>query len=605
MMIRNLTAYYVVGRVTGDIAGLDVALRQMQQEFRGALQAIQSVLPSTLAERSSSALLRGQADSWNSQASGFHEHDEKDGAESPATERAQTPTQGSALNSARAGSPQNTGRPSSPPTFGLPYEDSEVSGESSVVSRPAPMLKQDGTAAPADEKAFRELPDIAQGNYSVQRVQLLKDMVSDRLGVDALAASTQKRLKEEHHVYLSAETGRLLTSREIENLLNPKPQRSKTTKGGKRGTSAASRRGDDSTEASKIAQQNSAVADSRVGSRGDQLSTRSDDLHMGDLDTPKRGGTAASGANTTGLGATTAGGRVTSELPPITYNASKLAAGTLQAELYPLTQTFGRDQATLWIEWAISKAGALSFGFLGQSCLDPMPDTGFSLSRANTTEDGSMAEEFLQQVRARLLDLESALSSPGEHSKLSNVKGIRIEARVVNFVLLFKVTVQLGLKKEAGQCLMQLEDACATLRKQQCDSLDSIVYHALAMRFRLDYEEWTISHLVSDAWMLSHLVNRMLPLCRQYRNLCALTGDVVLQRDAIKRQINLYSQIGAIPVSDESDVIQLSSGRVTALTSVELEAHEQNVEWLQKHGAIRAGLLFEEMVKLAESALAH
>jgi hypothetical protein len=492
---------------------------------------------------------------------------------------------------------------------GLPYEDSEFSGESTSTGFGKATLSADASA-PTDLAAYQELPDIAQGNYALQRFQILKDIVSCKIGTEELASAAQRRLREEHQVYLSSETGRMLTPKEIDALLHPKPVRGgKGGRGSKRGggppsptTGRLSSTGtnftedtehDSGSEAAQIAAQNSTLdANSRTGSRGDAMSYRSDhsDLHLGDLDAPaSRVGTAE--------------GRRANELPQITYNAKKLAAGTLQAELYPLLQTFGKDQATLWIEWAISKAGAASFGFLGQSCMDPLPEVGFDLMRSRSHSSGELSEEYLTQIRSRLLELEAALSNPGENSKLTSQRGVRVEARVVNFFLLCKVTVQLGLKKEAGQCIMQLDDACQALRRLQCDSLDSAVYHALALRYRLDFEEWNMSAMVSDAWLLSHLVNKVLPLCKQYRTACNLTGDVTLQRDALKRQINLYSQVGAVPCADESDVGALTMARVAALTPIEIDAYEQNVEWIQKNGVHRALVLFDEMTQLAEAAL--
>jgi hypothetical protein len=586
----------VTGHVGGDVAGLEVMLRQMQQELRGALVAVQSALPSTLVEKSStSQLQRYQQHSWNS-ADSFPEEAEEELAR----------RDGSATPSAQ-NSPQATSRSTGFPV-GLPYEDSEVSGDSQSVGFGKTALSVEASA-PTDLVAYQELPDIAQGNYTLQRFQILKDIVSSKIGSEELASAAQRRLREEHQVYLSAETGRMLTPKEVDALLHPKVSRGKGAKSSRRGggppspsTGRLSSTGsnfaedhdhDSASEAAQIAAQNSQLdANSRTGSRGDALSHRSDhsDLHMGDLDAPaSRVGTAE--------------GRRPNELPQITYNAKKLAAGTLQAELYPLMQTFGRDQATLWIEWAISKAGAASFGFLGQSCLDPLPDVGFDLMHSRGHSSGELSEEYLMQIRARLLELEAALSNPGENAKLTSQRGVRLEARVVNFFLLCKVTVQLGLKKEAGQCIMQLDDACQALRRMQCDSLDSSVYHALALRYRLDYEEWNMSAMVSDAWLLSHLVNKVLPLCKQYRTACNLTGDVTLQRDAIKRQINLYSQVGGIPSSDESDVGAQSMERVAALTPAEIDAYEQNVEWIQKNGVHRALVLFDEMTQLAETAL--
>ena len=423
-------------------------------------------------------------------------------------------------------------------------------------------------------KEYEEIPDIQQGKYAVQEFQILTDLVNKQLGANELANSALTRLREEHHVFVHPESGKLFTGREIEAILHPKPAIRTHQKGNKKAGNA-------DTPTSTTA---SAAGESLKGD---------DEGQENELDEEALKSNAEAAAV-----------EALAALATVKYPASKLHGGTLQSDILPLAQPFGKDQATLWIEWALSKSGALSFGFLGQSCMDPLPDVGFDLVKHRSAPptpavDATRGQnDLLVQVRSRLMDLETVLSTPNENSKLT-ARGVRLEARVIVFILLCKITVQLDLKKEAGQCVLQLEDVCASLRKQQCDSLDSLVYHTFAMRFRMDYEEWCVSPTASDAWVVSHLVHKVLPATKQYVALCKLTGDIFLQRDALKRLINVYSEVGGIELPEGSEVPLVPREKIAKMANAELETNEHNVEWVQRNGSSRALLLYEEMHKLA------
>lgn len=548
---------------------MDLTLRQIHHEFKNAHAALHATLPSTAVDTSFSssvvsAKLLNYKGGWNSE-----EQFNDDEPGTPHSERVGTP---------------GTGRRTARGVAGL-----SVDGSTSASASALNSARMEDSAASEDTKHslgmvtgteegqlgdMQEIPDLAEAKYATQRFQLLKDLVTCMIGTEEVAEVAQKRLKEEHRVYVDNETGKILNHREIGNLQNQIVAKSlsKVTK-------------------SSHKQQ----APSVPGVTGNASTANPGDADVASV---------AAGAS---LESKDAQQRATNAAPAITYKASKLSGGTLQSDLLPLVQTFGKDQASLWIEWALSKASSMSFGFLGQSCLDPLPDVGFDLKQKPAPTGpilDSHEDEFLLQVRQRLLDLEITLSNPGENSKVTSVRGVRLESRAINFLLLAKVTVQLKMKKEAGQCILQLEDVCAGLRRQQCDSLDSLVYHSFALRFRMDYEEWCVSAMVSDAWQLSYLVNKMLPLCKQYLAVCNKIGDAVLQRDALKRLINVYSEAGRIAVSDDSDVLLMTTERIQLLTSAELDSYETNIEWVQRNGVNRALLMYEELHKLGTSTRA-
>lgn len=553
---------------------MDLTLRQIQQEYKNAAAVLHATLPATAVDSSAAKLTSSDNQGeWNSEEQ-FEEPDTPHTPQTPQTGRPTTPgtarfgfgpeasasvsASASALNTARSGRDSPAGGPA--------FEDSVATEETSQSHSKSTV--NIATTEETQLGDMQEIPDLAEAKYATQRFQILKDLVSCTIGTDEIAELAQKRLKEEHRVHVDNATGKIMTHKEIGNLQNPaKSARAAKLSKSARKTTSSNAAADTDDAAGKIATQGQAevTADSAAAGEGEHK--------------------AANAA------------------PVITYKVSKQSGGTLQSDLLPLVQTFGKDQATLWIEWALSKASAMSFGFLGQSCLDPLPDVGFNLKKKPATGMvlDSHEDEVLGQVRHRLLDLEAALSNPSENSKVTSVRGVRLESRVVNFLLLAKVTVQLNMKKEAGQCILQLEEVCAGLRRQQCDSLDSLVYHAFALRFRMDYEEWCISQLVSDAWLLSHLVNKVLPLCKQYLAVCRQIGDPVLHRDALKRLINLFSEVGGIAASDDSDVQIMSKERIQLLSSAELDACEANIEWVQRNGGSRALALYEEMHKIGTS----
>jgi hypothetical protein len=562
-----------------------------------------------------------------------------------------------------------------------------------------------------------EYPGISQSKHTTQHFELLKDLVTSKISTSQVADLAAQRLRLEHEVYISNVTGKPMTKREIEALLHPK-KRAAAGRSGVRGVSATSRT---AGTGARVGSPSGSVTGGITGGGGSESGV----LHNDEHSRHSRPGTGAAtpaerpssplgdalaaadarGGGGGGSGAASVSGSVNGAfaradmmvlvdkdahhnhnhsqegegqvLEAVEFNAHKLSGSTLQAEVLPLLQDFGRgDEAAAWVMWAFSKAGLMSFGFLGQTCPDPDMtygfdhaaaiaaealrissqaagaahtgmDTGMGMSMGLGSQSGGMglasrsgtlhpgapgagpgapigtplqhhppaatakahaqqaptqADDFLYQVRTRLLDLEAALSNPGENSKITSTRGVRLEARVVNFFLLAKLSAQLHMKKETGQALMQLEETCRAMRQQQCDSLDSKVYSALALRLRLDYEEWSISAQVSEPWLLSHLTSKILPLAKQLRALSLQIGDVLLQRDALKRLINVYTEISAVDVHIDDEVVPLTQKQLSAMSPSELEEAESNdPEFNQRNGSTRAAILFIEYHNLAKS----
>lgn len=254
-------------------------------------------------------------------------------------------------------------------------------------------------------------------------------------------------------------------------------------------------------------------------------------------------------------------------------------------------------------------------------------------------------KEFLIEVRNRLLELEVALSSQNKKDDEKVVSSaaaftamssryVNVVARVLNFFVLCKVTVQLNMKVEVGLHILQLEEACKNLKRQQCNSIDSLTYYALCLRYKLEYEEWCVPALVSDAWLLNHYVNKMLPIGKEYHTVADQISDVVLQRDALKKLINIYIEVTKIPyhgvvVGDDDSSTgsssynsggssnvhtspskhrQLSKSRqsmasAAATASTAADAEGSTIEWVQKNGKNKALELLKQMKNLADTTL--
>ena len=242
------------------------------------------------------------------------------------------------------------------------------------------------------------------------------------------------------------------------------------------------------------------------------------------------------------------------KVDPRTYVATTHDITTLRAEILPLVSHSGRDDITMWLEWALSSTQGIGMGLMGLrfglpiSRADAMKAkaaeaakaaaaeaaaaaatvTGGSIASADLGIEGSIdtaaqgsvfqnlpedstigkkdafpavkpgnrtPEAFMKEVRARLMEVEAILSSTYDGSESKYKPGTK-ELRLLVNATLAKVNVFLRNKRDAELAIETLEEIAGDLchRTQNPDP----VYAAMATRFRLEMEECKVPPGQSD-----------------------------------------------------------------------------------------------------------
>lgn len=285
------------------------------------------------------------------------------------------------------------------------------------------------------------------------------------------------------------------------------------------------------------------------------------------------------------------------------YVPAKHDLGTIHAEILPLLDHFGRNEISAWIQWAVSTCGGASMAILGQNCSNPREKVGLNW---NMMVEEQPSVQLLREVRKRLLEVESKVTATPTNAKAHlDHKHVNIETRVLIYLLLTKISAQIGEHKETGHFLYQLERICEELRDFQARSTDSLYYTAIAIRMRMDYEEWSVPDLVSDGWILTFYVNKQLPLAKKYLKCCEELSDVIMQRDALKRMMNIYLEVSSIPLSEDHDEKSQTLSQLGDVSESVVEENEaNNPEWLQKNGHLRATACLHKMQQLGKAQFA-
>jgi hypothetical protein len=227
-------------------------------------------------------------------------------------------------------------------------------------------------------------------------------------------------------------------------------------------------------------------------------------------------------------------------------------------------------------------------------------------------------EAFLTEVRNRLIEIETKLSltpmlfydynidlMANPNALSTSVAGAAKDQtanyhltedfqfncfRVIILILLIKVSVQLLMKQEVNSYLSTLEKLSKVLyTKYRCFSVEVVVYYAIAMKFRVEYEEWLIppnefnalpihyqpqgsaavTHLITPGEYLNNLVFNLLPWCKKYYELTREANNLFFMKDSLKKLMNLYVLIAQLPVQ--------SSNYLSLSQSTSLEASTTSV----------------------------
>jgi hypothetical protein len=265
---------------------------------------------------------------------------------------------------------------------------------------------------------------------------------------------------------------------------------------------------------------------------------------------------------------------VLTRVPPVADPVS------IRAELLPILQHVGRDDATCWIQWAINQSNGFGFGFMGQASLPTSSNMDHYLSSNNSnslqcdvhafSSVESCSKVQLEYIRDKLHALDKKLSHKFDDDRKYKA-GDREKVLLLNAVLA-KVCSQLALRKDCGQHVKKMEDvmkliyansdrpiqqqqqASTNAAKQQVPVRTTVYDPALAAlvkRFRLDFEEWDISEdMISTARKKINRYLDALHIAKEYVHEAELSCDLQLRRDSIKKICNLYMEIVKAPMAD-------------------------------------------------------
>lgn len=241
---------------------------------------------------------------------------------------------------------------------------------------------------------------------------------------------------------------------------------------------------------------------------------------------------------------------------------------SVRNEVFMKTYT-DTDEVHSWIQWALAASEGIGLGFMG-------------LQGAVDYEESSVhSAEFYREVKSHLHDAERMIHPDDISSQLS-----------LSCVLM-KVSAQLNLRKEAGSYVEQYEK-CA-------DRLQDVNHQALSKKYRYDFEEWNT--FVKEGGITTKLrrFSLLLGYAKSYYRAAEKTADLQLQRDAIKRVLNIYIEIAQASELSGTRVEADLQDEIDLLAADDIDQKEStDINWMRKYSRTRAA---EFLRKLKEKRL--
>ena len=282
---------------------------------------------------------------------------------------------------------------------------------------------------------------------------------------------------------------------------------------------------------------------------------------------------------------------------------------TLTASLMPLLAQGGRNETSLWLEWALASSGGFGLGSMGSAFSYP------EFKRDASSKDGIVApllqstnqftkpnEVFLKEVKARIFEIETAMGNKFDGAESLYKPGDK-ECRVLLNALLAKVCFQLNLRRDCELAIETLEIITADMR-HFTQNMDH-TYVAIARRCRYDLEEWKIPSGSSPEGLANKLL-ALLGHAKTYLSSVEKTNDKLLLRDALKRLMNIYADFSSLPYPDvQPSGYTLGPGEsyppapgdkdmLASFTAAEVNEKEKTDPlWLRRFGRAKAALLLE------------
>eukprot|EP01041_Mallomonas_annulata_P006888 gene6888-13966_t len=238
----------------------------------------------------------------------------------------------------------------------------------------------------------------------------------------------------------------------------------------------------------------------------------------------------------------------------------------VRSEMIAVKHTLQASEAQVWIQWALSVCDGVGLGFLG---LEGTAD--------DVTDDATRKHpmEFYRDVKNHLIDAEATLI-PDED----------VSTRMLLSFALLKLCAQLNLRKECTGYVDSFETYAARVGDPE--------YIALSKKYRYDVEEWSNSaaQLTTSVAKLRRCL-LLLGHAKAYHRAADRTKDFQLQRDAIKRVMNVFSEVSQVPDSTGMNLDAGSQQELDKLSPDEIEEKEKtDIYWLRRFALLRAGEYF-------------
>lgn len=307
------------------------------------------------------------------------------------------------------------------------------------------------------------------------------------------------------------------------------------------------------------------------------------------------------------------------------YCPTKHDALSLTADLLPLMAHSGRNDIALWLQWAVTSTEGFGYGSMASpfsfakvptkkddekknamSSLGPAGSAAALLSSTNDCPKSS--EALLKEVKARIYEVEAIMGNKFDGAESLYKPGDK-ESRVLLNAILAKICFQLNLRRDCELAIETMELLTSDM-KHLSQNMDYF-YIATARRFRYDLEEWKIPSGSSAEGQAAKL-QALLIYAKSYSSTAEKTGDVQLQRDSLKKVMNIYSDFSNIQYpehapSDYKAAQGLSTTTtypppngtremLATFTTAEINEKEKSDPiWLRQFGRIRAFQTLERL----------
>lgn len=134
-------------------------------------------------------------------------------------------------------------------------------------------------------------------------------------------------------------------------------------------------------------------------------------------------------------------------------------------------------------------------------------------------------------MKLRLIEIDNYITSNiPEYMKMTTIKNVNVQLRIIIYFLLIKILVQINNKKDIHNNLIKLEELCNIYKKQSYNRYDSLIYLSYLMKFKLEYEEWNITNHTNQVLLYTTITTKLLPDAMKYLEFTLKTNEIQIIR---------------------------------------------------------------------------